>query len=82
MRNQCSTTRRNKSSKEKSKIDFETHCPRNFQLAGHMQEDNGEREVARNVNAALGMKSQDTSEVKIETIKVRSIELSYPKHAK
>ena len=51
------------------KNDFKTHCLQNFQLAGHTQEDNGEKEVARNVNAALGMKSQGTSQVKIETIK-------------
>ena len=51
------------------KNDFKTHCPRNFQLAGHTQEDNEEREVARNVNAALGMKSQGTSQVKTKTIK-------------
>ena len=47
-----------------------------------MQEDNGEREVARNVNAALGMKSQGISQVKIETIKALSTELNYSKHAK
>ena len=45
-----------------------------------MKEDNGEREVARNVNVevarnvnvALGMKSRGTSQVKIETIKALS----------
>ena len=67
---------------EKSKIEFKTHCPRNFQLVGHMQEDSGEREVARNVNVALGMKSQGTSQIKIETIKVLSTKLNYSKHAK
>ena len=51
------------------KNDLKTHCPRNFQLAGHTQEDNGEREVACNVNAALGTKSQGTSQVKTETNK-------------
>ena len=45
-----------------------------------MQEDNGKREVARNV--ALEMKSQGTSQVKTETIKVLSTELNYSKHAK
>ena len=51
------------------KNDFKTHCPQNFQLVGHTQEDNGEREVARNVIAALGMKSHGTSQVKTKTIK-------------
>ena len=56
--------------------------PEISKLVGHMQEDNGEREVAHNVNAALGMKSQGTSQIKIETIKVLSTKLNYSKHAK